>query len=76
VIALSVAADALLLVLYLAVLLGWVRILRKAGYSPWWVLVGFVPLVNIVFLVIFAFAEWPRVRQLEVARRRAGKGSE
>jgi hypothetical protein len=36
-----------------------VAILRKAGYSPWWVVTGFIPLVNIVMVVAFAFADWP-----------------
>lgn len=36
-----------------------VAILRKAGYSSWWVLTGFIPLVNIVMVVAFAFADWP-----------------
>jgi uncharacterized membrane protein YhaH (DUF805 family) len=47
----------------LAVLATWivppVKILGKAGYSGWWVLLGFVPLVNLIALWIFAFADWP-----------------
>jgi predicted PurR-regulated permease PerM len=39
-----------------------VRILRKAGYSGWWVLVGAVPVVNVVMVWVFAFADWPRLR--------------
>jgi len=40
-----------------------VMILRKAGYSGWWCLLGFVPIVNIVMFWVFAFAEWPSLRQ-------------
>jgi|HubBroStandDraft_1064217.scaffolds.fasta_scaffold126335_4 uncharacterized membrane protein YhaH (DUF805 family) len=40
-----------------------VMILRKAGYSGWWCLLGFVPIVNIVMLWVFAFATWPVLRQ-------------
>ena len=36
-----------------------VKILGKAGYSGWWVLLGFVPLVNLIMLWVFAFADWP-----------------
>ncbi len=36
-----------------------IQILKKAGYSPFWVLVAFVPLVNLIFLWIFAFSRWP-----------------
>ena len=39
-----------------------VMILRKAGYSGWWVLILFVPLVNIIMLWVFAFANWPILR--------------
>jgi uncharacterized membrane protein YhaH (DUF805 family) len=38
-------------------------IVRKAGYSGWWCLLGFVPIVNIVMLWVFAFSEWPSLRQ-------------
>ena len=40
-----------------------VMILRKAGYSGWWCLLGFVPIVNIVMFWVFAFADWPNLRQ-------------
>jgi hypothetical protein len=38
-------------------------ILRKAGYSPWWVITGLIPLVNIVMVIAFAFADWPVLQQ-------------
>ena len=34
-------------------------ILRKAGYSRWWVLISLVPLLNIIMFWVFAFARWP-----------------
>ena len=37
------------------------RVLRRAGYSPWWVLLVLVPLVNLVALWVFAYARWPAV---------------
>ena len=37
----------------------YVKIIRKAGFSGWWVLVLFVPLLNFVMLWVFAFARWP-----------------
>ena len=40
-----------------------VKILHKAGYSGWWVLLWFVPIGNIVALWIFAFADWPALRR-------------
>jgi uncharacterized membrane protein YhaH (DUF805 family) len=38
-----------------------IKIIQKAGYSGWWVLLAFVPLVNIIMLWVFAFADWPNV---------------
>lgn len=35
------------------------QIIHKAGYSRIWILLWFVPLLNIVFLWIFAFSRWP-----------------
>lgn len=54
----------LLFFLPILVLLWWsiVRIIRRAGYSGWWALVMLVPVVNIVFIWIFAFSKWPRHR--------------
>lgn len=34
-------------------------ILRKAGYSAWWVLIALVPLLNIIMFWVFAFSRWP-----------------
>jgi len=39
-----------------------VKILNKAGYSGWWCLILLVPLVNIVMFWVFAFAQWPNLR--------------
>lgn len=40
-----------------------VSIVRKAGYSPWWVVTGFVPLLNIIMAFTFAFADWPVLQE-------------
>ena len=42
-----------------------IKIIQKAGYSGWWFLVSFVPLVNLIMLWVFAFAEWPNVKRSE-----------
>jgi hypothetical protein len=36
------------------------QILKRTGFHPAWVLVIFVPLVNLIFLWIFAFSSWPK----------------
>jgi hypothetical protein len=35
------------------------KAVKKAGYSAWWALLGFVPIVNLVMLWVFAYAKWP-----------------
>jgi uncharacterized membrane protein YhaH (DUF805 family) len=40
-----------------------VKILHKAGYSGWWVLLYFVPLGAFIGLWVFAFADWPALRK-------------
>ena len=36
-----------------------IKILSKAGYSRWWVILFVIPLINIIVLWVFAFADWP-----------------
>jgi drug/metabolite transporter (DMT)-like permease len=38
------------------------RILNRAGYSRWWLLTMLVPLLNLIMLWVFAFANWPAAR--------------
>ena len=49
-------------------LIAYVKIISRAGYSGWWVLILFVPLVNVIMLLIFAFKEWPIQRELAELR--------
>lgn len=51
----------LIVVLVIANVIPMVMILQKAGYSGWWTVAFFVPLLNIAALWVFAFAEWPRL---------------
>lgn len=37
----------------------WYRIAAKAGFNPWLGLLMVVPVVNLGFLVWFAFTDWP-----------------
>jgi hypothetical protein len=37
------------------------RILARTGYSRWWTLFYFIPLVNIVALWVLAYRRWPSV---------------
>ncbi len=53
------------LIALLVVIVPYVKIIRKAGYSGWWFLTAFVPLLNLVMLWAFAFADWPNLRRTD-----------
>jgi uncharacterized membrane protein YhaH (DUF805 family) len=36
-------------------------ILHRAGRSRWWMLIAFIPLLNLIGLWVFAFTRWPAV---------------
>ena len=36
------------------------KILGRIGFNQWWAAVAIIPLVNVIFLWIFAFTDWPR----------------
>lgn len=38
------------------------RVLARAGYSRWWLITMFVPLLNLIMLWVFAFAAWPALK--------------
>jgi hypothetical protein len=39
------------------------KIIRRAGFSGWWVLVSFVPVVNVIAIWFFAFCKWPNLNE-------------
>jgi hypothetical protein len=49
----------LLLILLVIFVWPWWKIFKKAGYPGWFGLGMFVPLLNLILLFYFAFAEWP-----------------
>jgi uncharacterized membrane protein YhaH (DUF805 family) len=63
---------ALYVVLVIVFVWAYVRIIRRAGYSGWWVLIGLVPFVNVVMFLVFAFKEWPIQRELAQLRAQLG----
>jgi hypothetical protein len=50
------------------------KIVTKAGYSGWYVLTQFIPLVGFVFFFMFVFGKWPIEARLEAAERGATRG--
>ncbi len=59
----DIAFLPLLVAIAFFLLVFWInsRIVCKAGFSRWWALLSFVPLVNLVMVWVFAFARWPRL---------------
>ncbi len=52
-----------IITLLILILTIWIcgRILNKAGHSRWWVLLIFVPIVNLIMIWVFAFTKWPQL---------------
>ena len=38
-----------------------VKILQRTGLSPWWAILVFIPLLNLLAIWLFAYARWPAV---------------
>ncbi len=55
-----------LVLFILQIVIGW-RIASKAGYNGALSLLLFVPFVNFIVILIFAFSEWPIEKQLRGA---------
>ena len=58
-------------VLILLIAAIWWKIFAKAGYSGLMGLLMFIPIINIILLLILAFGEWPIHRELRLLRERA-----
>jgi hypothetical protein len=49
------------LALVLVTLIACARILRRMGYSAWWLLLGLVPIANVIGLWNLSKGTWPKV---------------
>lgn len=49
----------------------WGMIFKRAGYSFAMALLMLVPIVNLIWLLIFAFSRWPIQKELDTYRARA-----
>ncbi len=52
------------LVVVLIVMIAWAKIISKAGYNGWLVLLALIPLVNVILFFVFAFSTWPIEQRL------------
>ena len=76
--ALGGAAGVLVLV-YVAIavisIIAAVKVVTKAGYSGWWVLIVLVPVVGFVMALVFAFSDWPVLREVRALRAQLASSS-
>ena len=72
---LGLVLGAVYLVFAILLVLAWVRIVSQAGYSRWWVLLGFIPVVNLVMFFLFALREWPVRSEVMQLRRASLRGN-
>lgn len=54
--------------IWVVIIIAYVKVISRAGYSGWWVLILLVPILNIVMMLMFAFREWPIQRELRELR--------
>ncbi|WP_086465600.1 DUF805 domain-containing protein [Oceanibaculum nanhaiense] len=54
-----VPAGLLGLAVFIVTIWASVRILDRIGHSGWWVLIGFVPVLNIAMIWALALQRWP-----------------
>jgi uncharacterized membrane protein len=59
------------LIIFVIGLVVWWRVFSKAGYSGVLGLLMIVPLINVVLLLVLAFAKWPIQERLERYERLA-----
>ncbi len=50
-----------------AIVMSWAKIFSKAGFSPVLCIAMLIPLVNLGFLLWFAFSDWPIETQVRSA---------
>jgi hypothetical protein len=62
--ALGVPEQIAVLLVATAIMLPWIRIFSKAGYSPWLGITILVPVVNFIVIVWFALSDWPALNSL------------
>ncbi|MFM0666224.1 hypothetical protein PQQ78_00980 [Paraburkholderia sediminicola] len=58
---LSILHWSLLLAITVLFMYPYVRVIKRAGFSGWWILTMFVPIMNLIMIWVFAFAKWPAV---------------
>ena len=72
-------AAAVLVLVYVTIavlsIIAAVKVVTKAGYSGWWVLIALVPIVGFVMALVFAFSDWPVLREVRALRAQVSSSS-
>lgn len=63
------------LAVFIFVIVVYWKIVSKAGYNGAMSLLLFIPIANIIMIIIFAFSEWPIQKELNQLRAMAARGS-
>lgn len=61
-----------IVILIFMVVCAW-KIVSKAGYHGALSLLMIIPLVNLIMIAIFAFAEWPVQKELKLLKSQVGR---
>lgn len=56
------------LIMAVVMIIAWVKVISREGYSGAWVLIGLVPVLNFIMFLVFAFKESPAQRELKQLR--------
>jgi membrane-anchored protein YejM (alkaline phosphatase superfamily) len=64
-----IVSSVISLVIFIFAIIIWWRIFAKAGYSGALGLLMFVPLANIIVLLVLAFARWPIQKEVALLRQ-------
>ena|SRR6266498_2465107 len=64
-----------IIMIIVAVVIWW-KIFSKAGYSGAMGLLMFIPIVNLIVLLILAFGEWPIQREVQMLRQQLAQQSQ
>ena len=51
-----------LIIVWVLVIIPCWRIVKRAGFNPWWSLIAFIPLVNLIALWRFSTLPWPAAK--------------
>ena len=63
----GIASLLFMLALFAVMVIAWWKIFKKAGYPAWYAILMFVPFVNLIIFLIFAFGQWPILKGQEAA---------